>query len=232
MTPEPIERPGELIVRLIAATMAAGTAEVQLISEPTEPAAALGLERTLQGVVDFVAGRAQLRDGDRETLIIGGDLYRRDGSGPWTHEYGAEGGRTNLTDEGFGLLAFARGVQEITERDQVPAGGFSLTMRVTFMDLFDDQSASDILGVPTALIGLDALAKLRADDQDRVTSFAIENEKRRRMKVARRRFRLELGNFGLPVQIEPPDPTAVVKPRRRRSWFAGARRKLGYPMTR
>ena len=218
-------------MRLIAATMAACTAEVRLVAEATEPSAVVGLERTLTGVVDFVAGRADLRDELEETLIIGGNLYRRGGFVPWTLECEELGGRPNLTDEGFGLLAFGRGVHEVVRRDERQDGGLSLTMRLTFGTQFDDLSTSDILGVPTALIGLDAIGTLEADEHDRVTSFAIENEKRARLKVARRRFRLELANFGLPVDIQPPDPAFVLRPRKRRRWFADARRKLGYPMT-
>jgi hypothetical protein len=232
-----MEQSGELINRLIAATMAAETAEVVLGSEPAHGNAVPGLDRSLRGIVNFSSGRARLvtepgvsPEGE-ETLVIGGSIYRRLGDEAWrlVHD---ELERDNIAYEGFGLLSFARGVQDVLEVQDLPDGHSRLRLRLGRTVFFDDLSVTDVLQVPTAVLGEPLIATLEVDEHERICSFAMESEKRSRMKVAQRRFRLELSNFGVPVTIEPPDPALVVIPTKRRLWDRGQLlRKLKFPAT-
>ncbi|MFL5895515.1 MAG: hypothetical protein ACJ76Z_10455 [Thermoleophilaceae bacterium] len=228
------ENPAAAVDHLIRTTHAAGTAHALLASESTETNAARGFDRTLEGVVDFEAGRALLAyvsEGSAErTLVIGGQLFRSHGRERWVLVSDREGGRDNLTLDGFGLLSLARGADETLHVEKRADGAIVLEVIARDSVLFDDLSATDILQVPTALLVEPLRAKIATDAFGRITDYCVESTRSRpRLSVQRRRVRLSLSEFGMPVDIRAPDPGSVRRPRRRRSLFHRARRRLGYP---
>lgn len=228
------ERPAESVSVLIRDTMRAGTASVTLVSEATEQGAASGFDRVLQGVADFANGLARLVEvstGEVQgptTVVIGGILYRSQGEDTWECLSRNEGGRDNLTAEGFGLLSLARGANQLLEVRKAGDGLF-LRFLVKHTPLFDDMSATDVLQVPTALLVEPLEARMSTDAAGRIVRFAIESTKRPRLAVQRRRFRLALSGFGVPVDITPPSPERVIQARKRRTLFGRVRRRIGYP---
>lgn len=230
------QHPARAIEQLITTMHAAGTAEVQLVSEPTDPAASGGFDKVLEGVVDFRAGRAVLKQtaggsGEPETtLVIGGCVYRSSDEKGWVLVSENEGDRENLTLEGFGLVSLARGARETLEVTERPRGGLVLRVVSKLTAFYDDLAATDILQVPTALMPEPLVATITTDTGGRITEFSVESAKERpHLKVQRRRFVLRLSNFGLRVDISEPESQAVTAAPPRRSLRSRVLRRLGAP---
>jgi hypothetical protein len=197
------------VERIITATTA-GSARVRLSTSSTDGSYP-EYDRAFEGNADFSRGRARLeqtwpRDqAHRQLVLIGPRLYER--ASPeekvWTL-HASENDERVLTADGFGLMALALGAADVIAEGAVN-GHERLVVRVVNSVLFDDLSPADVFGgITTVAMREPLLATFVLDDDGRAIQYSIQSETQPRARASRRRFELELRDFGVSVAIDEP----------------------------
>jgi hypothetical protein len=200
----------EAVERIIAATTAE-SARVRLSTSSTDGSYP-EYDRAFEGDVDFSQQRARLEQtsppeqAQRQLVLVGPKLYEC--ASPeqevWTL-HPSDNDERVLTAAGFGLMALALAAADVIAEGSAN-GREQLIVRVVNSILFDDLSAADIFGgITTVAMREPLVATFVLDGHGRATHYSIQSEHQPRTRASRRRFELELRDFGVSVAIDEPE---------------------------